>query len=379
MKIDQTTKNLSTLKFCGALALLFVGTSSAFAQSEPSRPSVCVNEGSLEVFESVTATSDTISLTFKDPMPAGYVNTDPHTVSFCFPRDSDSLYRLQTLPTEPSKPVAGTTFDITGTIFDGESNQVTIKAETNYWVRFGDSYGNYGIWKYIRTAAESTNNAPTVANQIPNQTATVGSSFSYAFPANTFADADTGDTLTYTATKGDGTALPSWLTFTANTRTFSGTPAAANVGTLTVKVTASDSTDSVSDEFDIVVSAANSAPTVANAIPNQTATVGSSFSYAFPANTFADADTGDTLTYTATKSDDTALPTWLTFTPNTRTFSGTPAAANIGTLSVKVTASDSTDSVSDEFDIVVSAASTSTTLVSNRSGANGTGSSGFGA
>ena len=36
---------------------------------------------------------------------------------------------------------------------------------------------------------------------------------------------------------------------------------------------------------------------------------GTAFSYAFPANTFSDADTGDTLTYTATKADDTALPT----------------------------------------------------------------------
>ncbi|NTV75870.1 MAG: hypothetical protein HGA66_16905, partial [Holophaga sp.] len=33
-----------------------------------------------------------------------------------------------------------------------------------------------------------------------------------------------GDTLTYTATQADGSALPTWLTFTAATRTFSGTP-----------------------------------------------------------------------------------------------------------------------------------------------------------
>ncbi len=101
---------------------------------------------------------------------------------------------------------------------------------------------------------------------------------------------------------------------------------------------------------------ANSAPTVANAIPDQTARAGGAFSYAFPVNTFADADTGDTLTYTATKSDDSALPSWLTFTASTRAFSGTPQTANVGTLSVKVTASDGTASVSDTFDIVVKAA-----------------------
>ena len=94
----------------------------------------------------------------------------------------------------------------------------------------------------------------------------------------------------------------------------------------------------------------NSAPTVANAILDLTVEVGTAFSYAFPITTFTDADTGDTLTYTATLSDDSALPSWLTFNAATRTFSGTPAAA--GTVSVKVTASDGSDSVSDTFDII---------------------------
>ena len=47
-------------------------------------------------------------------------------------------------------------------------------------------------------------------------------------------------------------------------------------------------------------------------------------------NTFADTDTGDTLTYTATKSDDSELPSWLSFDAATRTFSGTPTAATWG-------------------------------------------------
>ena len=98
----------------------------------------------------------------------------------------------------------------------------------------------------------------------------------------------------------------------------------------------------------------NSPPTVDNTIPDQTAPAGTAFSYQFPANTFNDADS-DVLTYTATKSDDTALPSWLAFDANTRTFSGTPQAANIGTVSVKVTADDSNGgTVSDTFNIVVS-------------------------
>ena len=98
---------------------------------------------------------------------------------------------------------------------------------------------------------------------------------------------------------------------------------------------------------------------VANAIPDQAATVGTAFSYQFPATTFNDTDGTDTLTYSAKQADDSALPTWLTFTDTTRTFSGNPTAA--GTVSVKVTASDGTASVSDEFDITVQF----TTFISN--------------
>ena len=75
----------------------------------------------------------------------------------------------------------------------------------------------------------AVNDAPTVANTMTDQPATVGTAFSYAFPDTTFADAD-GDTLTYMATQADGAALPTWLSFAAGTRTFSGTPQTADVG-----------------------------------------------------------------------------------------------------------------------------------------------------
>ncbi len=103
---------------------------------------------------------------------------------------------------------------------------------------------------------DRTNTDPTVANPIPDQTATTGARFRYTFPANTFSDADSGDTLTYTATRGDGSALPVWLRFTPSTRTFSGTPRDADLGRVAVKVTASDSGGgSASDAFVIRVQA----------------------------------------------------------------------------------------------------------------------------
>ena len=50
----------------------------------------------------------------------------------------------------------------------------------------------------------------------------------------------------------------------------------------------------------------NDAPTVANAIADQSATQGSPFTFQFAANTFNDVDTGDTLNYAATLSNGSA-------------------------------------------------------------------------
>ncbi len=102
--------------------------------------------------------------------------------------------------------------------------------------------------------ASSANTAPTVANEISDQITLVGQSFSYQFANNTFDDSDS-DTLTYTASLANGQALPPWLAFDADTRTFSSISIPNNTQEKIhqVKVTVSDGTDSVSDIFNIVV------------------------------------------------------------------------------------------------------------------------------
>ena len=98
-----------------------------------------------------------------------------------------------------------------------------------------------------------TKTAPVVDNPLADQVATPGTAFTYRVPADTFSDAD-GDALTYSATRDDGTALPSWLEFDDASRIFSGTPAVADIETVAVKVTASDGRGgTVSDTFDIAV------------------------------------------------------------------------------------------------------------------------------
>ena len=94
-------------------------------------------------------------------------------------------------------------------------------------------------------------------------------------------------------------------------------------------VTASDGTATVSDEFTLTVMPPNTPPEVAIPLADQAATVDVPFTYVVPADAFTDAD-GDRLTYTAALSGGGLLPSWLTFDPATRTFTGTPGPGDSG-------------------------------------------------
>ncbi len=92
----------------------------------------------------------------------------------------------------------------------------------------------------LTISIHGTNDAQVLATPTANQNAIAGAQFSLTLPASTFTDVDSGDTLTYGATLADGAPLPAWLSFDAATRTFSGTPMAADVGTLNIKTSATD-------------------------------------------------------------------------------------------------------------------------------------------
>ena len=64
--------------------------------------------------------------------------------------------------------------------------------------------------------------APTMTSQTANQTWLQGQKISLALPAKTFTDPQS-ETLTYTVSQSNGQPLPSWLSFNATTKTFSGT------------------------------------------------------------------------------------------------------------------------------------------------------------
>ena len=200
----------------------------------------------------------------------------------------------------------------------------------------------------------SNNQAPTVNSYLPTLQARAGSVYAYTIAANTITDPDPWDSITYSVKMSDGSSIPAWLTFDPATRTLSGTPTTGDVGTLQFFLWGTDNYGYSALTFvNMTIAAPNRAPVVSTALSDQTAAQGGAFNYTMAANAFTDLDAGDTLSYVATLADGSALPSWLSFNAATRKFSGTPS--DLGTISVKVTATDTGNlSVSDIFDIVVS-------------------------
>jgi Ca2+-binding RTX toxin-like protein len=97
------------------------------------------------------------------------------------------------------------------------------------------------------------NEAPTVNTALIDQTVTAGQETRFSFAANAFTDED-GDTLAYSATQADGSALDSWVIFNSATREFSIDADLAAVGNYAIKVTAQDTDGlSVNDIFNISI------------------------------------------------------------------------------------------------------------------------------
>ncbi|XGW00908.1 MAG: Calx-beta domain-containing protein (plasmid) [Leptolyngbya sp. BL-A-14] len=264
-----------------------------------------------------------------------------------------------TLPTGTVTFAAGETSKV---ITINATGDTTVEPDEGFTVTLANPTGGATLTTTTATGtiqnddrATGSNAAPTIATQIADLSATGKAPFSYTVAAGTFVDPD-GDALTYQATLADGSKLPGWLTFDPTTRTFSGTPSNANAGTVAIDLTASDGNGGSSkDSFNLTVTAApNQSPTLntSNTVPDLTATEANPFSYTVNANTFADPD-GDPLSLQATLADGSSLPSWLTFNPTTRTFSGTPTSVT-SPLTIDLTASDGKGgSVKDTFTLTL--------------------------
>ena len=163
----------------------------------------------------------------------------------------------------------------------------------------------YQVVAMVDGGEASRSNLVTVRNRPPapplvsSQPARAGASFSYTFGGASDPD---GDAVTHRAT-----GLPGWLTFTASTRTFSGSPEAGDVGATEITVTATDDGTPVLSSTAtftltvIALNADNRAPVPVGSLDAVSLSTGATSTVPV-GRAFEDAD-GDVLGYQAATSD----------------------------------------------------------------------------
>jgi hypothetical protein len=144
---------------------------------------------------------------------------------------------------------------------------VNYEAKSSYNLNLVSTDGSLVYTKPLTVTVGDVNEAPTVLKPLGNITATENSLLNHKFtlPLGTFGDVDNGDSLTYTATLVDanGNTLatpPTWLSLTGTNGNWNlrGTPRAADVGNISIKVTATDTKGlAVSNTFNLVVNPLN--------------------------------------------------------------------------------------------------------------------------
>lgn len=129
---------------------------------------------------------------------------------------------------------------------------------------YGVTDGNgASVSSEVNLTVNSLSSPVTLATPIEDQTINEDTQWNYTIDDSTFYDAD-GDTLTFAATLADGSDLPDWVDFNAETKTFSGTPSANFHGSLDFKVTATDEQGMSEDDFTLLIASVNDAPTARN-------------------------------------------------------------------------------------------------------------------
>ncbi|KAL1624517.1 polarity establishment/cellular polarization [Diplodia seriata] len=188
--------------------------------------------------------------------------------------------------------------------------------------------------------------APTVSFPLNSQVppvARVSQPFDFYFSSGTFT-AGSG------AVEYSLSGSPAWLSLDSPNRRLYGTPTEKDVGAPSFTIIAEDSTGSTPMQATLIVSA-DAAPKLNVDIADSLSKAGKlagpqslslqpsqQFSIQFPTDTFTSSATAD-LTYYATLSDRSPLPSWVSFNPGSMVFSGT-SSASPQTVDLMLVASD---------------------------------------
>ncbi len=164
----------------------------------------------------------------------------------------------------------------------------------------------------VITEALEASAPPTVDQGIADQDATEDSAFTFQVPADAFADDQGAANLTLTASllvDNAAQSLPAWLSFDADTGTFTGTPLNEDVGAITVRVVATDASNQpIFTDFTLTTANTNDAPTVSGSVADALVLEGENSIVDVSAVTAADEDIGDTATLGARLQGGAPLP-----------------------------------------------------------------------
>jgi hypothetical protein len=146
---------------------------------------------------------------------------------------------------------------LSGSPTDGQLGEWTIKV-------IGTDAANAVNAGVMTLQVAQFNQAPVEYGHVPTQYADEDQPFSLEISSNFFIDKDVRDQLRFSATLADGSALPSWLHFDAQTMRFYGTPGGGQAGAIEIRLTAADEANATASTlFKIVVSGINDAPYLA--------------------------------------------------------------------------------------------------------------------
>lgn len=188
--------------------------------------------------------------------------------------------------------------------------------------------------------------APIVSFPLNSQVppvARVSQPFDFQFSPGTFTAAS--GSLEYSLS-----GSPTWLSLDSPNRRLYGSPTEKDIGAPSFTIIAEDATGSTPMQATLIVSA-DAAPKLNVDITDSLAKAGKlsgprslslqpseQFSIQFPMDTFTSSTTAD-LTYYATLSDRSPLPSWVSFNPDSMVFSGTCSASS-QTVDLMLVASD---------------------------------------
>ncbi|GAP12358.1 protein containg VCBS repeat [Longilinea arvoryzae] len=246
-------------------------------------------------------------------------------------------------------------------VTDASHGDLTLNADGSFSYQPDSDWNGDDSFTYAAHDAESTSGTVTVeltvnpVNDAPTATADTYSlveNGSLSIPANGVLANDIdvdGDVLT--AVLDSSTSHGS---LTLNTDgSFSYTPAADWNGSDSFTYHANDgAASSETVTVTLTVDPDNTAPYRIAPLPDQNHPARTPYSFDTSAY-FGDSDTGDVLTFSAQLVDGNPLPPWLSCNTASGVLSGTPPLAAIGVYSIRVTASDGSATVSDDFDLTV--------------------------